>query len=89
MGFDCELQEAFHFVYRAELDNGLVEHELDHVLIGRHDADPTPDPAEVGDWKWISLPALQDDMRGNPGSYAPWFTIPIDRVDAYVRERLG
>ncbi|MEY3711796.1 MAG: hypothetical protein RL104_579, partial [Bacteroidota bacterium] len=27
-----DLREAFHFVYRAEFDNGLIEHELDHVI---------------------------------------------------------
>jgi isopentenyl-diphosphate delta-isomerase len=28
------LNDVFSFVYRAEFDNGLTEHELDHVLVG-------------------------------------------------------
>src|SRR5919205_4313288 len=42
MGFDCELREAFQFLYRAELDGELVEHEYDHVFVGVHDRDPAP-----------------------------------------------
>src|SRR5918997_6014944 len=44
MGFDCGLREAFQFLYRAELGGALVEHEYDHVLIGAHEGDPSPDP---------------------------------------------
>src|SRR5689334_1861243 len=28
MGFDCDLEPAFSFVYRAQFPNGLVEHEF-------------------------------------------------------------
>lgn len=42
MGFDCRLERVYAFVYRAEFDNGLIEHEYDHVFIGRHDAVPRP-----------------------------------------------
>jgi isopentenyl-diphosphate delta-isomerase len=33
MGFKAELK-AFSFIYKAPFDNGLTEHELDHVMIG-------------------------------------------------------
>jgi len=53
MGFDCEPAPAGTFVYRAEV-GGLVEHEYDHVFVGRHETDPLPDPAEVSEWRWQS-----------------------------------
>ncbi|MGC8851384.1 MAG: isopentenyl-diphosphate Delta-isomerase, partial [Candidatus Micrarchaeia archaeon] len=55
MGFDCPLKEVFSFVYQVKFENGLFEHELDHVYIGKFDGDPKPNPAEVMDWKWVDL----------------------------------
>ncbi|MEG1198654.1 MAG: isopentenyl-diphosphate Delta-isomerase, partial [Algoriella sp.] len=37
MGFDCDLEFKFSFIYKAHLDNNLTEHELDHVFIGTFD----------------------------------------------------
>ena len=72
MGFDCELRRAFSFLYRAELDNRLVEHEYDHVFVGRFDGVPVPDPAEVEDWRWATLAELRRDLRVAPQRYSYW-----------------
>src|ERR671913_2483251 len=61
MSLDCELREAFEFVYRAELDGALVEHEYDHVFVGTHEGDPAPDPSEVAGWRWVTMGEL---LRG-------------------------
>lgn len=82
MGIDCELEEAFSFVYRAELPNGLIEHEYDHVFFGHHDGDPVPDPEEVDDWKWTGLAELKADVQVNPQSYSFWLVACLDRVIA-------
>ena len=62
MGFDCELQQKFHFIYKIELENQLFEHELDHVLIGKFNQNPTPNPEEVKDFRWISLLDLKKEI---------------------------
>lgn len=80
MGFDTELEEIFQFIYRAELDNELVEHELDHVFVGSCDAEPEPDPAEVGDWRWIDLEELERDLEERPEQYTEWFKAAVGRV---------
>jgi len=80
MGFDTELKEVFTFIYRAEFDNGLTEHELDHVFIGKFDDDPQPNPEEADDWKWINVEELQNDVKENPDNYTPWFRISLERV---------
>jgi isopentenyl-diphosphate delta-isomerase len=85
MGFDCELEEAFHFTYRVEFGDGLVEHEFDHVFLGRFDGAPTPDPQEVGDWKWADTEALEKDLGENPGRYAHWFKLALPQVLSRVR----
>ncbi len=72
MGFDCDLQPLFKFTYRAELDNDLVEYELDQVYIGEYEMDPVPNPAEVGDWKWINIEFLKEDLENAPDEYVYW-----------------
>ena len=51
MGFDCEIEKIFDFIYKAELDQGLTEHEFDHVLFGRYNENPEINPKEVKRWK--------------------------------------
>ena len=82
MGFDCELEEAFHFTYYARLDNDLTEHEFDHVFTCTFDGEPTPNPAEVGSWKWTDIELLLQDIEDHPGRYTVWFKIALDQVIA-------
>jgi isopentenyl-diphosphate delta-isomerase len=80
MGFDCEMEEAFSFTYRADVGSGLTEHEFDHVIFGSFEGKPQVNRDEVSDWKWMDLQDVRNDMRGNPGKYAPWFRIMLDEV---------
>lgn len=75
MGFSCPLQETGSFVYRAEDPYGRgTEHEHDTVLVGLvDDADVTPDPAEVSDWKWIHWDDLTEELAHAPHLFTPWF----------------
>jgi isopentenyl-diphosphate delta-isomerase len=72
MGFDCPLEEEFSFIYRADLDHDLVEHELDHVFLGSFEGEPRPDPTEVGEWKAVPPSALVEDLRRYPDRYTAW-----------------
>ena len=80
MGFDCELMELFSFIYHANLENNLFEHELDLVFVGRYDGQPVPNPDEVDDWKWVDIEALKQDVGENPERYTYWFKLVLDRV---------
>jgi isopentenyl-diphosphate Delta-isomerase len=75
MGLDCELEPAFTFVYRADLDGGLTEHELDHVFVGTTDDSPEPDPDEVGGWRWIEPGEITREMESDPERFTAWFPI--------------
>ena len=66
MGFDCALQEVTAFIYEAQVPGGLIEHEFDHVYIGRHDGEPVPNPAEASDWRWIEPHRLLSWMGAEP-----------------------
>jgi isopentenyl-diphosphate delta-isomerase len=81
MNLHCELREAFTFLYRVNFDNRLVEHELDHVLVGECDAVPAPDPAEVEDWKWLSPPDLRNEMLERPDEFTYWLKVALYRSE--------
>ncbi|WP_396633742.1 isopentenyl-diphosphate Delta-isomerase [Maribacter sp. R86514] len=79
MGFQAELKELFSFIYKAPFDNGLTEHELDHVMIGSYDAEPNINPDEVEAYKWMSPASIKDDISNNPNEYTAWFKIIFDK----------
>jgi isopentenyl-diphosphate delta-isomerase len=62
MGFTAPLKELFYFIYKAPFDNGLTEHELDHVMLGYYDGTPQINPDEVEDWKWMTVPAIREEI---------------------------
>ncbi len=64
MGFSIDLKETTSFIYKAPFDNGLTEHELDHVLIGSFDGFPTINEEEVASWKWMDLEEVRNDING-------------------------
>jgi isopentenyl-diphosphate delta-isomerase len=84
MGFETPLQELFHFIYKALFDNGLTEHELAHVMIGKYNQAPKINHEEVENWKWMSIDAIKTDMTQNPTIYTVWFKIIFDEFYHYI-----
>lgn len=80
MGFDTDLEEIFTFVYRAELDHDLTEHEFDHVLLGKYNGKIEFNEEEVMDYRWISYKDLVDDIKLNPQNYTEWFKIIMENL---------
>ena len=79
MGFQAELKELFSFIYKAPFDNGLTEHEYDHVMLGNFNSEPNINPDEVEAWKWMSPEAVKEDISKNPNDYTAWFKIIFDK----------
>ena len=75
MGFTTALTEVFSFIYKAPFDNGLTEHELDHVMIGNFNNIPNINKEEVEAYKWMSLEDVKIDIENNPEIYTAWFKI--------------
>ena len=82
---DCELRPAARFIYRANLTNGLLEHELDHLFVGRWAGDPVPNPSEVSEWRWMSVTSLRRDLAANAANYTAW----LDPVIAHLGPTLA
>ncbi len=84
-GIDIPLTESFGFIYRAaDPASGLTEHEFDHVLIGRFDGQPRPNPNEIDEWKWVEPDDLRKDVERRPQEYTPWFKICLEQVLRHV-----
>ena len=86
MGFKTDLKELFHFIYKAPFDNGLTEHELDHVMIGYYNDAPNINPEEVEDWKWMHIEAVKTDIQNHPDLYTIWFKIIFDQFYHFLEE---
>jgi isopentenyl-diphosphate delta-isomerase len=84
MGFVADLKETTSFIYKAPFDNGLTEHELDHILIGNYNGVPTINEDEVAAWKWVSLEALKTDIEELPNQYTVWFKIIFKKFYKHI-----
>jgi isopentenyl-diphosphate delta-isomerase len=83
MGMHCELKPIFSFVYKAEFENGLTEHEFDHVFFGESNQTPTLNLEEVEDFRYVGMEELQIEINENPAHFTPWFLIALDRVKEF------
>ncbi|UTV27384.1 isopentenyl-diphosphate Delta-isomerase [Photobacterium atrarenae] len=77
------LDDIARFIYRAELDNQLIEHELDHVLVACVSGlEIVPNPDEVMAHCWWPEEKLAQAVVETPERFTAWFP----QVLAYVQE---
>ncbi len=86
MGFVCDLKTLYWFIYKTDVSNDLIEHELDHVIVGKFDEQPKINSEEVADWKWVSLEELKKDMENKPEQYTFWFKKVMERVGFDIKK---
>ena len=79
MGFVCEIEEKTSFIYKAPFDNGLTEHELDHIMVGYFNESPVINKEEVETFKWMTLEDVKKDMKLQPEIYTEWFKIIFEK----------
>jgi isopentenyl-diphosphate delta-isomerase len=85
MNFRCSLRDVGTFIYRAQASNSLIEHELDHVLIGAFEGEiPKPNPAEADDARWASLAEVDQALAREPHTFTPWFALGLAVARKYV-----
>ena len=86
MGFSTELKDTVSFIYKAPFDNGLTEHEFDHILVGYYEGEPNLNPEEVNAWRWMSLEDLKLDMEKQPQLYTEWFKIIFENYYKHISQ---
>ncbi|MBB6271386.1 isopentenyl-diphosphate delta-isomerase [Pedobacter cryoconitis] len=86
MNMNCELSHQFSFIYKAEFENGLTEHELDHVFFGTTNQVPEPDPEEVAEWEYLSLDTIEKDVALLPEKYTAWFKLILPEIKRLITQ---
>lgn len=74
------LQSAGQIEYRADVGNGLTEHEVVDIFAAQCTADLTlaPDPAEVMQTRWQARAALAREVSANPAQFTPWLKVYLE-----------
>ena len=86
MGIKTSLRKVYDFIYKAELDNQLTEHEFDHVFYGVCDNDPILNKDEAEDFKWVDMETLNNDIIINEDNYTVWFKIAFEYFYNYLKK---
>ena len=84
MGMRCDLNFRFSFIYRAELANGLIEHEFDHVYFGESNDEPILNTEEAENFKYENIYTLISNVKKNGSEYTEWFKICLEEVKKYL-----
>lgn len=86
MGIKTSLRKVYDFIYKAELDNQLTEHEFDHVFYGVFDNDPILNIDEAEDFKWVDMETLNNDIIKDEDNYTVWFKIAFEYFYNYLKK---
>ena len=82
MGFNCkELFPISNFVYKTAFDNGLIENEYDHIIIGKSDTLPMLNPEEVCEYGYFSIEEIKSKIKARPENFTYWFQLAIEKID--------
>lgn len=85
LGISTEIEEKFHFIYKADVGQNLWEHELDYVFVGIYDGIFNLNPNEVSETRYISLIDLQKEMLSNPDNFTEWFKIILNKYLEFLK----
>lgn len=86
MGIESDLCFLFKFIYKQRFENGLTEHEVDHVFIGFTDEVPVINKEEVNDYKYIHVDDIKANIKQYPDQYTAWFKIIMSSHYEYLRK---
>ena len=83
LGFETAIEKIFDFVYKANFDNGLIEHEFDHVFVGEYNGVIDFNKGEVMNICYKSIPEIRLSLQTNPGKYTAWFHIAFSKIEEW------
>ncbi len=85
LGISTEIEEKFHFIYKADVGQNLWEHELDYVFVGIYEGIFNLNPNEVSETRYISLVDLQKEILSNPDNFTEWFKIILNKYLEFLK----
>jgi isopentenyl-diphosphate delta-isomerase len=88
LGFVTSITPAFQFTYRTDFDNGLTEHEYDHVFIGHYNGLIHPNREEVGDYCFKSMEEIRSNLSSHSNKYTEWFKIAFPKLETHLQHKV-
>ena len=86
LGFTTAINKAFHFTYKAVFDNGLTEHEFDHVFVGEYEGNMQLNADEVSEVCYKSMSDIKSDIEHKAGDYTEWFKIAFPLLEEWLQQ---
>ena len=87
LGFTSQLEKVFDFVYKTGLDNGLTEHEFDHVFTGEYDGEVMINKEEAAAVCWKQVKEIAGSLKAEPDKYTVWFRLAFPRIQEWWGEK--
>lgn len=85
--FNTTLTPIGKFHYYADCNNGLIEHELDHVFVGVYNQEVKQvNPAEIQAVRWFTLDETMQELTQFPERFTPWFAKALTLVKEHQAE---
>lgn len=86
LGFTTPVEKAFHFTYKAAFDNGLTEHEFDHVYVGFYEGAMLLNEEEVSAVHYKSMDTIAVELETMPHMYTEWFKIAFPLLREWMQK---
>jgi isopentenyl-diphosphate delta-isomerase len=87
LGFEAPIEKIFDFTYKAEFDNGLTEHEFDHVFAGEYEGEIDANPDEVKDFSYKEISEIKNMLQEHPQKFTAWFHIAFPKIEQWWASR--
>ena len=87
LGFETRIEKIFDFIYKAEFDNGLTEHEFDHVFAGEYEGQIKMNPKEVKDVCYKEISEIRSMLQTHPQKFTAWFHIAFPKIEKWWKDR--
>lgn len=83
LGFDTGIHEIFSFTYHAAVENGLTEHEYDHVFAGIYEGPVEANKTEVAAFRYQEMSEIKSGIQNQPQLFTVWFKIVFPRIEEW------
>ncbi len=87
LGFEVPVEKVFDFLYKKEFDNGLTEHEFDHVYAGEYDHHIEINANEVMDFCYKDMQEIRATLQSNPEKYSAWLYLAFPGIEDWWNRR--
>lgn len=89
MGIETPIEKVFDFIYKADFENGMTEHEFDHVFAGQYDGVFIANENEVMNFCYKAMSQVEKELSLQPETYTVWFRIAFPSVKEWWTKKYG